>query len=158
MSLLVATLSVVPTGCDPGPAVNAIGVSMEKGATAPVIHWVACPDEVIADVRLEVGKRESEGDEDERVLWEIENRGGSQDSSDFPVGAEIDGFDTVQPLTGDPIPSSQGLVAAVKTDQVEAAIPFTIDQLKTHQIWPYPGELFSPDEFNRRGHDVCPTR
>ena len=122
VGILLATILLFLQACDPVQSEDAIGVTMIEGRVQ--VLYAPCAGEVVQSV--EVDREVGPTDQRQNVLWRITSSGSS--TTVFPVGETPPDFTEQIALAG-PIPSSEKLLAVVRTNEfltVDAFVPSSL--------------------------------
>ena len=137
--------------CDEVRQLKLIGISLrdQKGLQ---IHFIPCPDDAVIRIRLYDVHGGVIGDEDDRLLWEIESRRGS-DQTLYSVGSVPPGFSEPKRLSLS-WNSSDRLGVLVDTRIAQSFIGFDLGELKSGLILSVKGNV-EPSQVRGEANAVC---
>ncbi len=150
LTLCVSMLALA--GCDPGPPLEAVGLSrtVEGGI---YVRYIPCYGELIEQLQLfhDTGGPVV-GDKYDRLLWRIRSRSGNR-SYTFRLGVAAPGFKEDVPLRR-PLAPSQPLILLIDTSSVENYATFRPNQIKPGMFL-VAGRSVDTRTFSRLASESC---
>jgi hypothetical protein len=150
---LLLGMSLLVAACDPGPPLEAIGVTPSRGDGQAAIVYVPCKGEAIENVRLvRPSGGAVVGDKDDEILWQIAPLEPSQLQT-FQLGVTPPGWHELVPMSSG-LGSGEEVAAMVDSNLAQTFVVFKLDDLS-------PGKVFSDgsnrslSEFRSDAESLC---
>lgn len=151
VAILIVITMFLLAGCDEVPVASRLGVlGTEEGEIT--LLYMACPEESVAEVAL-IDSHGELGDVDDTVLWLIQSKKGSKQSS-FVVGETPPAFEGKVALTEAP-PKETTITAQVRTlDGLTTATAFEPESLNAQIVVTVDGSV-ARDSFEKQAARSC---
>lgn len=150
MIVLVGVLCV-GFACDQPRAELRLGIS-KGGKHGIKIHYAPCPDRPLDVVQLFEFEPPVVGDEDDQLLWEVQNDSG-EDVRVVAVGVTPPAFTEEVSLTGLP----NGVLGVLVEDSSgqQSGVAFSSQDLREDRVFNGSEDSVTEDEFERLARESC---